>query len=69
MRGEWIRWWEDKTFLAILAVALLTMGAALASALLWEWGWLGSIAVALGGGYAVRRIVQRKLDEIDNDKT
>lgn len=62
MRGEWIRWWKDKTFLAILAVALLTMGVALASALLWEWGWIGSIAVALAGGYAVRRIVINKIE-------
>lgn len=67
MRGEWIRWWEDKTFLSVLGVALGTMVASLALALLLEWGWLGSIAVALGGGYAVRRIITNKIDKTFND--
>lgn len=69
MRGEWIRWWEDKTFLSVLGVALGTMVASLALALLLEWGWIGSIVTALAGGFEMRRIVQRKLDEIDNDRT
>ena len=67
MRGEWIRWWEDKTFLSVLGVALGTMVASLALALLIECGWLGSIAVALGGGYAVRRIITNKIDKTFND--
>lgn len=67
MRGEWIRWWEDKTFLSVLGVALGTMVASLALALLLEWGWIGSIAVALGGGYAVRRIITNKIDKTFND--
>ena len=69
MRGEWIRWWEDKTFLSVLGVALGTMVASLSLALLLEWGWIGSIVTALAGGFEMRRIVQRKLDEIDNDRT
>lgn len=66
---EWIKWWKDKTFLSVLGVALGTMVASLALALLLEWGWIGSIVTALAGGFEMRRIVQRKLDEIDNDRT
>lgn len=65
MRGEWIRWWKDKTFLSVLCVALGTMVASLALALLLEWGWIGSIVTALAGGFEMRRIVAKKFDEVD----
>lgn len=69
MRGEWIRWWKDKTFLSVLGVALGSIVASLALALLLEWGWIGSIVTALAGGFEMRRLVIKKLDEIDNDRT
>jgi len=63
---ELIKWWKDKTFLTILAVALLTMVVAFLLAYFIDWGWVLSIVVACLGGYAIRKVIVKKLDELAN---
>lgn len=59
-----IRWWKSKFFLTILGVALTTIGITFLLAYFIDWGWIPAIAVALGGGFAIRRIVVKRLDEL-----
>lgn len=64
--SNWIKWWKDKTFMTILAVALIAMAVTFLLAYFIEWGWIPAIAVALAGGFVMRKIVIKKLD--DNSK-
>lgn len=61
---NWIKWWKDKTFMSVLGIALGTMVLSFLLAYFISWGWIPAIAVALAGGFAIRKVVVRKLDEI-----
>lgn len=65
--SDWIRWWKDRTFLVCLGIALLSMSVAFVLAYFIEWGWLVSVAVALIGGYFIRRMIYKRLDELCDD--
>lgn len=60
---EWIKWWKDKTFMTVLAVALVTMAVAFVTAYFIDWGWILSIVAAGIGGQAIRRVIVNKLNE------
>lgn len=60
---EWIKWWKDKTFLTILAVSLVTMGAAFLWAYLFEWGWIPAVVTALLGARVIRRAIIKRIEE------
>lgn len=66
---EWIRWWKDRTFLTILAIACVAMLVAGLCANLLDWGWILSCIVALLAGFLIRKIVIRKIEEENNAKT
>ena len=59
---SWIKWWKSAFFLKLFLTILLTMGVTLALALLDVW--YIAIVVAVIGGFAVRKIVTNKLDDI-----
>lgn len=66
--SNWIKWWKSKFFLTILGIALATMGVSFILAYFIEWGWMPSIAVALLGGFIIRKVVIKRLDKIaEND--
>ena len=61
--SNWIQWWKDKTFLAMMVIAIIAVVLAYVFARFVTWGWIPAIAVALGGGLVIRRIVIKKLDK------
>lgn len=66
--AEWIKWWNDKTIVTIMVVAISSVGLAALSAVLIDWGWVISIIIALVGGYTMKRILFKRLDEIATEK-
>ena len=64
--GEWIRWWKDRTFLTILAIAIVAMLVAFVFARYISWGWIVSCLVGLLAGLFIRKVITRKLDEISD---
>lgn len=60
---KWIKWWKDKTFLTILAVALLTMVAAFLLAYFIEWGWVLSLMSVFIGAQMIRTIIIKRIEE------
>ena len=66
--AEWIKWWNDKTIVTIMVVAISSVGLAALSAVLIDWGWVISIIIALVGGYTMKRILFKRLDEIAAEK-
>mgnify|MGYP003291860881 CR=1 FL=1 len=63
---EWIRWWKDRTFLTILAIAIVAMLVAFVFARYISWGWIVSCLVGLLAGLFIRKVITRKLDEISD---
>ena len=66
--AKWIKWWKDKTIVTIMIIAISSVGLAALSAVLIDWGWAISIAIALVGGYTMKRILFKRLDEIAAEK-
>jgi hypothetical protein len=60
---EWIKWWKNNTFLTILAIVLVTMLISFLVAY-FRCGWVLSIVVACLGGYTIRKVIVKKLDEL-----
>lgn len=60
---KWIKWWKDKTFLTILAVALLTMVVAFLLAYFIDWGWVLSLVVGVTAGIAIRKIIIERIED------
>lgn len=63
--NEWIKWWNDKTFLLILGIIAITMLLSFLLAYFIEWGWIPAIVVACGGGLVIRRTVINKIDRLN----
>ena len=63
---NWIKWWKDKTFLAVLCIVLVTMIVSFLVAFL-RCGWVLSIVVACLGGFGIRKVIIKKLDETNNN--
>lgn len=62
--SKWFRWWENRTFLTILGVAMVTMGITFVLAYFITWGWIPAIAMAICGGLLIRKMVTKKLDDL-----
>ena len=63
---KWIKWWKNKTFLKIWGIILTTIGISLGIILINPdsfWCIIGSISIALFGGFILRKIIKKKLDE------
>lgn len=62
---EWIKWWKDKTFLTVLGIVLITMAISFCVAF-FSCAWWLSIIVAGVGGFSIRKVIIKKLDETNN---
>lgn len=60
--GEWIKWWKDKTFVAVLATAFSAVIAAYVLARYFTWGWMAALAIGVVGGLAMRQMIKRRID-------
>ena len=63
----WIKWWKNKTFNILLVITLLILLITFLFAYLLEWGWVVSVIVALVGGFIIRKIIIKALDNYDNN--
>lgn len=63
--GEWIKWWRNKTFLTILSIVLITMAISFCVAF-FSCAWWLSVIVACVGGFSIRKVIIKKLDETNN---
>lgn len=61
--ATWIKWWKDKTFMTILAIALLTMLIGFLLAYFIEYGWLITIVLSIAGGISIRKVITNRLDK------
>lgn len=61
--AEFIKWWKDKMLVLIILTAILSVVIAFLFAFFFEWGWIVSIIIALGGGYLMRRLIIKKLTD------
>jgi uncharacterized membrane protein YdbT with pleckstrin-like domain len=62
--GNWVKWWKNKTILTILGIVLLTMLVAFLFAFFFDWGWIVALVTSLLGGYGIRRVIIKYLDEL-----
>lgn len=61
--ATWIKWWKDKTFMTILAIALLTMLIGFLLAYFIEYGWLITIVLSIAGGISIRKVITNRIDK------
>ena len=61
--AEFVKWWKDKMVVLIMLTAILSVVIAFLFAFFFEWGWIVSIVIALGGGYLMRRLIIKKLTD------
>lgn len=61
--ATWIKWWKDKTFMTILAIALLTMLIGFLLAYFIEYGWLITIVLSIAGGVSIRKVITNRIDK------
>lgn len=64
--STWVKWWKYKFVWMILLVTALTMAIAFLFAYFLDWGWIVSIISAFTGGFIIRKIVIRKIDDYVN---
>ena len=63
MRGEWIKWWKDKTICEVIAIALGAVVVAALLACFISWGWILSLVVSITAGIAIRKIIIKRIEE------
>lgn len=61
--AKWIKWWKDKTFLAVMSVALVTMLLGFLMTYYISWGWIITVFIGAIGGLMIRKIVVNRLKE------
>ena len=61
--ATWIKWWKDKTFMTILAIALLTMLIGFLLTYFIEYGWLITIVLSIAGGVSIRKVITNRIDK------
>jgi hypothetical protein len=64
--STWVKWWKYKFVWMILLVIILAMTIAFLFAYFFDWGWIVSIISASTGGFIIRKIVIRKIDDYVN---
>ena len=62
---NWIKWWKNKTFLTVLGIVLITMAISFCIAF-FSCAWWLAVIVACVGGFGVRKVIIKKLDETNN---
>lgn len=63
--SNWIQWWKDKTFLAMMVIAIIAVVLAYVFARFVTWGWVVSLVIGVIGGLGIRHVVVKKLNELD----
>lgn len=63
--SNWIKWWKDKTFLAMMVIAIIAVVLAYVFARFVTWGWVVSLVIGVIGGLGIRHVVVKKLNELD----
>ena len=63
--SNWIKWWKDKTFLAMMVIAIIAVVLAYVFARFVTWGWIVSMLLGVIGGLGIRHVVVKKLNELD----
>ena len=67
--ATWIKWWKDKTFMTVLAIALLTMLIGFLSVYFIEYGWIITIVLTIAGGVSIRKIIiNRIIKELEKEE-
>ena len=64
---ELSKWWKNKTFLTVLGIAVGIVVISFLLSYFITWGWIHAIAVTCIGGLGIRRVIIKKLDEINNN--
>ena len=64
--SNWIKWWKDKTFLAMMVIAIIAVVLAYVFARFVTWGWVVSLVIGVIGGLGIRHVVVKKFNELDN---
>ena len=59
--ATWIKWWKDKTFMTVLAIALLTMLIGFLSVYFIKYGWIITIVLTIAGGVSIRKIITNRI--------
>lgn len=52
-----IKWWKDRNLLSIVIIAIASVILSAIPAILFEWGWLLSIVIAITGGLSMRYFI------------
>ena len=63
--SNWIKWWKDKTFLAMMVIAIIAVVLAYVFARFVTWGWVVSLVIGVVGGLGIRHVVVKELNELD----
>lgn len=61
--ATWIKWWESKFAWTLIGVVLLTMVISFIFAYFFDWGWIVAIITACGGGFTLRKLIKKKIDD------
>lgn len=64
-----IKWWKDRNLLSIVIIVIASVILSAIPAILFEWGWLLSIVIAVTGGISMRyfivKCIKNKFKEND----
>ena len=63
--SNWIKWWKDKTFLAMMVIAIIAVVLAYVFARFVTWGWVVSLVIGVVGGLGIHHVVVKELNELD----
>ena len=65
--AQFFKWWKNKTALSIIITAILSVVISFLFAYFFSWGWLVSIAIAIGGGLLIRYFLIKALKKYSNE--
>ena len=61
--SNFIKWWKSKLAWTLIGVVLLTMIISFIFAYFFNWGWIVSVITALCGGFTLRKLITKKIDD------
>jgi uncharacterized membrane protein YdbT with pleckstrin-like domain len=61
--ANWIKWWKSKFAWTLIGVVLLTMVISFLFAYFFDWGWIVAIITACSGGFTLRKLIKKKIDD------
>lgn len=56
-----IKWWKDRNLLSIVIIVIASVILSAIPAILFEWGWLLSIVIAITGGISMRYFIVKHI--------